>query len=468
MEMDNAVTLWILATLVLKGVSAGDWSVNVPINPVCAVVGSTVVLPCSYDYPEDPSSQPSVSAEQDASMKEGQTRKVPSEMWCLGSSRCITQSYVFHSAGIFLDPAYNNRVRYLGLPGTKNCSLQISEVRMSDGGEYVFYVITSHPTQKMPPQTGVRLLVSVTVSVSPRGVVTKGESVQLACCSPTAGPAGRYHWFMDHASNSTTNREYPGQVWTMNEAQANASDPPYNTTVMILHPGLLTEGLVLTCSSDANPPVHTYTWHQGPGCLTTEGRTMETLDTPIGIDQTLHTNVTTEESGPYCCVASNDLGSHNRTLMLSRGSIAQSTAPPPASNTLPESVRVAAGKRAEFRCGVRVLPGPPTNLTFTLYGHHGNYSLVCPGGRVEESTQALYGRCEGESAKLLLAIWTINATTSSDNGTRVMCELPGLSATAAFLTVYYGDCLDFSDPPAVFQIEDAIKHKHMRCFTANS
>ncbi|KAK0155587.1 Cell adhesion molecule 4 [Merluccius polli] len=335
---------------IISRVSAGDWSVNVPINPVCAVVGSTVVLPCSYDYPEDPSSQPSVSAEQDASMKEGQTRKVPSEMWCLGSSRCITQSYVFHSAGIFLDPAYNNRVKYLGLPGTKNCSLQISEVRMSDGGAYVFYVITSHPTQKMPPQTGVRLLVSdspdaVTVSVSPRGVVTKGESVHLACCSPTAGPAGRYHWFMDHASNSTTNREYPGQVWTMNEAQANASGtyfcqvqtaegsrhstnitidvqyPPYNTTVMILRPGLLTEGLVLTCSSDANPPVHTYTWHQGPGCLTTEGRTMETLDTPIGIHQTLHTNITTEESGPYCCVASNDLGSHNRTLMLSGGSI---------------------------------------------------------------------------------------------------------------------------------------------------
>lgn len=111
-------------------------------------------------------------------------------MWCLENSRCITPRYclrrtdkhitpnlstfkqakylnvslclryVFHSAGILLEPAYENRVEYLGQLGTKNCSLRISDVRPSDSGTYVFYLITTHPTQKMPEQSGIQLLVA--------------------------------------------------------------------------------------------------------------------------------------------------------------------------------------------------------------------------------------------------------------------------------------------------------------------
>ncbi|KAK1905100.1 Sialic acid-binding Ig-like lectin 12, partial [Dissostichus eleginoides] len=67
--------------------------------------------------------------------------------------------YVFHSAGILPHPSYQNRVEYLQ-PGTKNCSLRISDLRKSDSGAYVFYLITSHRTQKMPEQKGVQLLVA--------------------------------------------------------------------------------------------------------------------------------------------------------------------------------------------------------------------------------------------------------------------------------------------------------------------
>lgn len=68
--------------------------------------------------------------------------------------------YVFHSAGILPDPSYHDRVDYLGQPGANNCSLRISDVRPSDSGTYVFYLITSHPTQKMPEQGGIQLLVA--------------------------------------------------------------------------------------------------------------------------------------------------------------------------------------------------------------------------------------------------------------------------------------------------------------------
>lgn len=68
--------------------------------------------------------------------------------------------YVFHSAGILLDPSFMGRVEYFGQPGTNNCSLRISDLRQSDSGTYVFYLITDHPTEKMPDQNGIQLLVA--------------------------------------------------------------------------------------------------------------------------------------------------------------------------------------------------------------------------------------------------------------------------------------------------------------------
>uniref|UniRef100_UPI0037E827E9 programmed cell death protein 1 n=1 Tax=Semicossyphus pulcher TaxID=241346 RepID=UPI0037E827E9 len=156
-----ARSCWLLLTLFMKGVLAGDWSVDLPSGPIYAAIGSSVVLPCSYDYPRS-SNETNLSAQDKG--------EVLSEMWCLEDSRCITQRYVYHSDGIFPDPSYQNRVEYLGRPGTKNCSLRISDLRLSDSGAYVFYLITKHPTQKMPEQSGVQLLVSeLTLSKSSEG-----------------------------------------------------------------------------------------------------------------------------------------------------------------------------------------------------------------------------------------------------------------------------------------------------------
>lgn len=123
-----------------------SWVVHVPAGPLHGDINSTIVLPCSYDFPEGSPTGPHY--------------KVLSEMWCLGQNHCITQRYVYHSAGIFPEPAYLGRVEYLGRLGSRNCSLRISRLRMYDSGVYVFRFITDHPKDKLPGQTGIKLEVT--------------------------------------------------------------------------------------------------------------------------------------------------------------------------------------------------------------------------------------------------------------------------------------------------------------------
>lgn len=81
---------------------------------------------------------------------------------CLSLSACpsVCVRYVYHSDHIFPDPSYQNRVQYLGEPGSKVCSLRITDLRQSDSGTYVFYLITNNSTEKMPEQAGIQLLVA--------------------------------------------------------------------------------------------------------------------------------------------------------------------------------------------------------------------------------------------------------------------------------------------------------------------
>ncbi|XP_029306762.1 sialoadhesin [Cottoperca gobio] len=348
--MGGRVSCWLLLSISLKGILAGDWSVRLPSSPICAVTGSSVVLPCSYDYPQssNETQEEGGLAAQIGGGEEGQRYEVLSEMWCLEDSRCITSRYVFHSASIFPDPSYQNRVEYLGQPGSKNCSVRISDVRQSDSGAYVFYVITSHPTQKMPEQSGVQLLVAdsssaVTVSASPLSDITEGVALRLACCSPVAGPQARFRWYKSTSSSP----RHTGQVWDISEVTPDVSGSyycqiqtgdkvqnstmlpidieysPRSTAVSVSPAGELQDGLpvTLTCSSDANPPVQTFTWYLGAACLPTADksfhRARQSTAIPTGRGPTLSSvNISAKEYGQHCCVARNRHGSQTDSVTL--------------------------------------------------------------------------------------------------------------------------------------------------------
>uniref|UniRef100_A0A4W4GUQ6 B-cell receptor CD22 n=1 Tax=Electrophorus electricus TaxID=8005 RepID=A0A4W4GUQ6_ELEEL len=163
---------WLWTSLVLSGVLAGDWAVHVPKHPIHASRGSSVTLLCTYDFPED-------------SVLGGPPHKVLSEMWCRNQSFCITPTYIYHSAGIFPEPAYQGRVRYLGTTGSKNCTLQITDLRTTDSGIYVFRFITDHPVNG--PVTSVTVIST--------GEIAEGSSLTLTCTSYSTSPVMNYTWF---------------------------------------------------------------------------------------------------------------------------------------------------------------------------------------------------------------------------------------------------------------------------------
>ncbi|KAI5608429.1 B-cell receptor CD22-like, partial [Silurus asotus] len=77
-------------------------------------------------------------------------------------------------------------------------------------------------------------------------------------------------------------------------------DPPKNVSISLSGEIVEDSSVTLTCSSDANPPVETYTWFN---------RT-----TSVGKGKTFTiSKVSAEDSGDYKCMCSNKVGHQNST-----------------------------------------------------------------------------------------------------------------------------------------------------------
>uniref|UniRef100_A0AAR2LVT5 Ig-like domain-containing protein n=1 Tax=Pygocentrus nattereri TaxID=42514 RepID=A0AAR2LVT5_PYGNA len=77
------------------------------------------------------------------------------------------------------------------------------------------------------------------------------------------------------------------------------SDSPKTTRAVILPSGQIMEGdsVTLTCSSDANPPVLSYSWFN------------QSSDVELGTGQSYSiTSISSQHSGLYYCTAQNQLG----------------------------------------------------------------------------------------------------------------------------------------------------------------
>ncbi|XP_018601024.1 B-cell receptor CD22-like [Scleropages formosus] len=164
---------------------------------------------------------------------------------------------------------------------------------------------------------------NVTVSVNLPGEIMEGSSVTLICISEANPPVYNYTWLQTKGgiiSEIATQQNYTMNHVTLEDSghyfcvaqntlgNRNSSGlfvdvqyPPKHTVVTINSPGAIVEGdsVSLTCNSNANPPVHNYTWYK----ISESG--------PIQMERRLMFNsVGLRDSGQYYCLVRNKHGEH--------------------------------------------------------------------------------------------------------------------------------------------------------------
>ncbi|XP_047659498.1 B-cell receptor CD22-like isoform X3 [Tachysurus fulvidraco] len=274
--------------MISRVVSQWSWSVTYTPSSICALKGSTVNMGCTYTYPT------------------GYTVQRP--FW---TRQLVTDK---EPPDLSLDPKYRDRVHYLR-NYWNDCRLRLSDVTEQDQGKYYFRFITN-PVEKYQGRDGVELTVTdLWVERIPGGVV-EGDEVTLTCktsCSLTETPI--LAWYKDGSYFSSSNPLHlpsvsqrdagsyrcsvQGQSYRSLAVTLDVQYPPKNVSVSISPSGEIVEGssVTLTCSSDANPPVQSYTWYKVKE------------SSPVGSGQSYSFTLTSSSSGWFYCVAENKYGS---------------------------------------------------------------------------------------------------------------------------------------------------------------
>uniref|UniRef100_A0AAY5KHK1 B-cell receptor CD22 n=1 Tax=Esox lucius TaxID=8010 RepID=A0AAY5KHK1_ESOLU len=269
---------------------------------ICGLKGSTVEMSCSYTFPSG---------------------TVKSTLW-------FSKGPDDNPVNLTVDPDYTGRVTYRNNKNNNN-TLIITDLRETDSAEYKFRFITVKPGNQWTGTPGVKLSVTdLQVDVTP-ATVTEGQNVTLTCitsCPLTDNPT--YIWY----KKTVTSPKASGRRYSISNITSEDSGEYYceaqnkygrltastvsvdvqckyisatsNIFVSVSPSGEIMEGssVTLTCSSDANPPMDKYTWYK------------KTVTSPIASGQSyLITNITSEDSGEYYCVATNVIGNRSSDLI---------------------------------------------------------------------------------------------------------------------------------------------------------
>ncbi|XP_046872861.1 sialoadhesin-like [Hypomesus transpacificus] len=274
------------------------WGVTYTLQRVCALRGSSVDLSCSYTYPRGLTV----------------TKTFWFTKWKDGEG----------AEDLSLDPEFDGRVQYRG-DNKSEATLTITDLRERDAAVYKFRFITNK--DKWAGQPGVTLSVTdLQVEVTP-STVMEGQRVTLTCNStcPLTGNSS-YIWYKNNQTRSKTQQKllYLDPVSSEDagryscavtehqhlrspEETLNVTYKPRNVSVSVSPSGEVVEGssVTLTCSSDANPPVQTYTWY----------KENITSSKSSGQSYTI-TNISSEDSGGYYCQAGNTVGDANSSVVM--------------------------------------------------------------------------------------------------------------------------------------------------------
>ncbi|XP_048103098.1 B-cell receptor CD22-like [Alosa alosa] len=271
------------------------WGVFYSSTSFCVLRSSTVDITCTYGFPTD--------------------QTVTTTLWYREDKK--RQEHI----DLRLEEGYESRVEHLSTE-EHNCTLRIRDVRESDSGQYRFRYLTNKTGGAFSGDVVTISVTDLQVSMT-AGTVIEGSNVTLTCNTPSCNLKAKstFIWYKNtqptrHRSINNTlhlspvNSEDTGsyscavrghEQHQSPEAALDVRYAPRNTAVLVDHYGeiVLGESVNLTCRSDANPPVHTYTWY----------RKMGTQISLLGGGQSyVVANISYESSGLYYCVAQNSVG----------------------------------------------------------------------------------------------------------------------------------------------------------------
>ncbi|XP_062400218.1 B-cell receptor CD22-like [Sardina pilchardus] len=261
-------------------------------------MGSSVDIPCTYLHPK--------------------RQSINNTFWFK------KQKMNNHPEDLILIDTYKNHVEYLG-DKKSSCTLKLKDIRVSHSGEYAFR-FTTKERESYSGLPGVNISVTaLQVFISPE-TVEEGQEVTFTCnytCTLSSNPT--FIWYKNgqpvtYKHTARDNKLHLNPVssedagsyscavkghesHSSNIASLNVRYKPTHVSVSIILSDELKEvtSVTLTCSSDANPAVHTYTWYMKSG--------VESL--VRGTGESISFNVTSDTSGLYYCEAHNELGSQN-------------------------------------------------------------------------------------------------------------------------------------------------------------
>ncbi|XP_076128402.1 B-cell receptor CD22-like isoform X2 [Alosa pseudoharengus] len=265
------------------------WGVTYSDENICVLMGSSVDILCTYLHPRDDR---------------------------------ISNMFWYH----------NQKSIMYGYLGKKENSftLRLEDIRQSHSGEYTFRLTTTGG-QGFSGVPGVTISVTDLQVWATLDTVKEGDKVTLTCnttCTLSNNP--NFIWYKNGqpVTYKHTTRDNKLHLDPVSSEDAgsyscavkgdeslssaavslNVRYKPKNVLASITASSTIEEGSVvtLTCSSDANPPVHTYTWSMKSGA--------ESL--VMGTGESVSFNLTSNTSGLYYCEAQNELGSQISTEVV--------------------------------------------------------------------------------------------------------------------------------------------------------
>ncbi|XP_078126013.1 B-cell receptor CD22-like isoform X2 [Sander vitreus] len=292
---------WTPMLLFLTSALCSQWKVNYHPQCICAVKDSSVVIPCSFYYPDN--------------------LIVQSVQWGHEKYNIFVGPFIFDSK---LNKT-SLRFQYIG-DTNHNCSLKIHQVEHNDTGKYTFRFTTNSKEGKWTGKEGSTLkVVDLSISVTkPNGNRTtkEGDSVNLTCRNSCDGGnlLSAFTWFKNgepitegptlYLSNMsyTNSGNYTCSLKTHTGTTSgvihiDVEYGPKNTSVSV-RPSMEADAgsnITLTCSSHANPPVENYTWFK-----IDDGDIMDVGNGPVFVPG---------DGGQYLCSATNKHGSQNSSVI---------------------------------------------------------------------------------------------------------------------------------------------------------